>query len=51
MMDAHSCPFVRAVSEGRDADAAALAAAPPDPAEPVVIEWLIAEARRQLAEV
>lgn len=42
------CPFVRAVAEGKLKDAERLAAAPPDPAEPVVIEWLIAEAQRQL---
>lgn len=44
------CPFIRAVAEGRIAAAEAMAAAPPDPAEPVVIDWLIAEARRQLQE-
>lgn len=42
------CPFVDAVAEGRLDDARALAAAPPDPAEPAVIDWLIAEAQRQL---
>ena len=42
------CPFVRAIAEGREPDARALAAQPPDPAEPVVIEWLVGEARRRL---
>lgn len=44
------CPFVKALCEGREADARRLAALPPDPAEPVVIDWLVVEARRQLAE-
>lgn len=42
------CPFVRAVAECRLDDARDLATAPPDPAEPAVLAWLIAEARRQL---
>jgi len=42
------CPFVRAIAEHRVHDARVLAAAPPDPAEPVVIDWLVAEAQRQL---
>lgn len=48
MSDLLRCPFVRAVAEGRIDDATRIAAKPPDPAEPVVIEWLIGEARRQL---
>jgi hypothetical protein len=46
--DIRRCPFVRALMQGRAADAWAMAAAEPEPAEPVVIEWLFAEARRQL---
>jgi hypothetical protein len=46
--DLRRCPFVRLVAEGRLIEAAALAAAPPDPAEPPVVAWLLAEARRQL---
>jgi len=42
------CPFVRLVADGNVDGARRLAAAPPDPAEPVVIDWLIAEARRHL---
>ena len=38
-----------AEADGRDGDARSMAEAPPDPAEPVVVEWLVAEARRQLA--
>ena len=45
----HRCPFVRAVADGREHEARALAAAEPDPAEPPVIEWLLGEARRHLA--
>lgn len=48
--DLMRCPFVRAVAEGREADAIELAGRPPDPAEPVVIEWLVTEAHRQLNE-
>jgi hypothetical protein len=44
------CPFVRAVAEGREADARALAAAHPDPAEPPVVDWMVDEARRQLSD-
>lgn len=44
------CPFVRAVATGCIDTATAMAAAPPDPAEPVVIEWLITEAQRRLAQ-
>jgi hypothetical protein len=46
--DLRRCPFVRALSEGRSADAWEMAAAEPEPAEPVVIEWLFAEARQHL---
>jgi len=43
--DVRRCPFVRAVIDGREDRARALAAAPPDPAEPVVIDWLLQVAR------
>jgi len=43
------CPFARAIAEGREDEARAMAAAPPDPAEPRVVDWLVAEARRHLA--
>jgi hypothetical protein len=43
------CPFVRLVAADRIAEAHALAAAGPEPAEPVVAAWLVVEARRQLA--
>jgi hypothetical protein len=43
------CPFVRLLADGNVDGARRLAAAPPDPAEPVVIDWLLAEARRHLA--
>lgn len=43
------CPFVRAVAEGRDDDARRLATEGDDPAEPVVVDWLIREARRYSA--
>lgn len=46
--DLRRCPFVRALREGRALDAWVMAASEPEPAEPVVIEWLFAEARRQL---
>lgn len=48
MSDLRRCPFVRAVAEGREADARRLAAAPPDPAEPPVIDWLVQTAREAL---
>jgi len=49
--DLRRCPFVRLVAAGRDDEAAALANEPPDPTGPAGAAWLIAEARRQLAEV
>jgi hypothetical protein len=42
------CPFVRCVADGNLDAARRIAAAPPEPAEPVVIDWLIAEAQRHL---
>jgi hypothetical protein len=42
------CPFVRAVADGHIDVARRIAAAPPEPAEPVVIDWLVHEARRHL---
>lgn len=47
-MTTATCPFVHLVATGRLAEARALATRPPEPAEPLVIDWLVAEAQRQL---
>jgi hypothetical protein len=45
------CPFVRAVAAGNHDTARTIATRGDDPAEPLVVDWLIAEAERQLAEL